>query len=277
MSVITLSRQPGSQGPQVARMVAQQLGLELVEREHLHQMAQQCDTEYAAACRLYEEEEFAGVFERLMINRPAYRALFESLHYELAARGGVVILGRGGHIALKDAPAVVRIRLVADREVRIQRIMEQKQMDRQEAETFVDHFTQRHKAVIHAIFDRDIADPLEYDLVVNTTGLTAQQAAAVVCRLVEVRQSRGPLPEMQEKMRQMAFVKRLEARVHKQVYLVPYLPFAIEMPAPGQVTLSGCVAERHQIETIEKIVADAEGVNGVDNRLRALGRVEGRW
>lgn len=271
MPIITISRQPGSYGPQVAQALADRLGLEVIRRSHLHQLALECDPEYENACRLYERETFSGFFERLMIDRPAYRSLFEALHWELASKGNVVILGRGGHIVLKDVPAVVRVRLVADRSVRVERIMAQKEISREEADIFLDHFSRRHKAMIRAIFDRDVENPIDYDIVLNTARLTAEQAAETLSQFVTIKQGERQTDVDKDVLRRTAFVKRLETIVRKKVYIAAYRTFGISMPNIGQVHLHGVVEHKQDIQQIEEIVTGVEGVESVENNLRAFG------
>jgi cytidylate kinase len=270
MPIITISRQPGSYGPQVAQALADRLGLEVIRRSRLHQLAQACDPEYENACRLYERETFSGFFERMMIDRPAYRSLFEALHYELASKGNVVILGRGGHIVLKDVSVVVRVRLVADQSVRLERIMAQKKINREEAENFLDHFSRRHKAMIRAIFDQDVEKPIDYDIVLNTARLTAEQAAETVSQFVKIKQNERQPDVDKDFLWRMALVKRLETIIRKKVYIAPYRTFGISMPNSGEVHLHGVVEHRQDIRQIEEIVAGVDGVESVKNNLRAF-------
>lgn len=56
---------------------------------------------------------------------------------DLAARGNVVIVGRGGSVILKDNPNVLRVGVVARFEDRVARVMERARLNRQQAEQLV--------------------------------------------------------------------------------------------------------------------------------------------
>src|SRR4030042_2831449 len=123
MHIITISRLVGAYGDVIATIVARRMGLDLIGREELHEMAQSCDPEYRDTCAVYEKEHGPGFFERLFFDRPSYYSLFEALTYDLAARGGVVLVGRGSQIVLRDVPGVFTARIVAPISIRISRIM----------------------------------------------------------------------------------------------------------------------------------------------------------
>ncbi len=50
MHIITISRLVGAYGDVIAAIVARRMGLDLIGREELHEMAQSCDPEYRDAC-----------------------------------------------------------------------------------------------------------------------------------------------------------------------------------------------------------------------------------
>src|SRR4030042_3181462 len=100
MNIITVSRLVGSYGDEIAAKVAEKMGLELFDRNGLHELAMTCDPEYRDACVMYEREHGPGFFERLFFDRPSYKSLFEALIFEQAGRGNVVIVGRGAQVVL---------------------------------------------------------------------------------------------------------------------------------------------------------------------------------
>ena len=122
MAVVTISRQTGSSGDEIAVLLAKKLKYELIDDEKIHSLAEGCDDEYKDACSAYEIEKFHGFFERLSFNRPAYKSLFESLNLELAGRDNVILLGRGVQVVLKEFPGILHVRIVAPQEIRIKQI-----------------------------------------------------------------------------------------------------------------------------------------------------------
>ena len=72
------------------------------------------------------DEQPAGIFQRF---RPGsiYQRYFEALEQimrELAERGDVILVGRGGNRFLRDDPRAFHVRLVAPMPIRLRRVME---------------------------------------------------------------------------------------------------------------------------------------------------------
>ena len=108
---------------------------------------------------------------------------------ELAAGGNVVVVGRGGHLILKDVPGVLSVGVVARLEDRIATIMERERVDREQAQ---ETLTARDKARAY-YFRRffgvdDPDDPELYHMVINTSDVSLDCAAELVvqaCAAVE--------------------------------------------------------------------------------------------
>ena len=65
MPIVTISRQLGSLGDEIAAMAAEKLGFELIDQDQVHQLAEKCDPGFKEACSLYEREvpkSFLGAF-----------------------------------------------------------------------------------------------------------------------------------------------------------------------------------------------------------------------
>jgi hypothetical protein len=56
MAVVTISRQTGSKGDEIAALLAKKLNHELVNDEKIHSLAESCDDGYKDACSAYEME-----------------------------------------------------------------------------------------------------------------------------------------------------------------------------------------------------------------------------
>src|SRR5262249_20203978 len=123
-ALLTLSRELGAGEISFPRALAARLGLELYDRELLEQEAVRLGVPAAELEKI--DEQGAGLFERF---RPGglHQRYFEALGKlmnELADRGGVLIVGRGGNRILRDRAAAFHVRLVAAPEVRVRRVMQ---------------------------------------------------------------------------------------------------------------------------------------------------------
>jgi cytidylate kinase len=269
MAIITISRQVGSFGDEIGALAAEKLNYELITRELIHQEAQACDLDFKKACQAYEQEtKPGGFFERLFFGEPAYTPLFESMNYDLAMRGNVVMLGRGANFALALVPGVLKVRVVAPAELRAQRIAQKRGVPLNEAADFVDSYGHRRRALIESIYQRNISDWANYDLIINTNDFSAEDGAEIVVTAATKRHAVVDVEAQKKVLTDLAFAKRVERAVKREITTLTYRDVKVEVGQGGQVTLTGLVSDRRNREKAEEIAAKVEGVTGVDNQLR---------
>ncbi|MBV8610542.1 MAG: cytidylate kinase-like family protein, partial [Singulisphaera sp.] len=124
MKVITVSREYGAGGRELARRLADTLGWELLDRELLHQAAELEHLPDAELERL--DEKAIGMADRFRLHPPHERymhGLAEAAR-RAAARGNVVLVGRGTRQLLGDVPDAFHLRLEASRQWRARRTAE---------------------------------------------------------------------------------------------------------------------------------------------------------
>ena len=116
MTIITISRQMGSLGCQVATSVADTLGYRLVWREVINQAAQLAGAPEMALEAIDELGLFGFSPSPQMCQ--AYRQAVKQVMAELADQGNVVIVGRARQANLADRHDPVHIRMIASNELR---------------------------------------------------------------------------------------------------------------------------------------------------------------
>ena len=268
MRIVTISRFVGSYADVIAATVARRMGLELVGRDQVHQMAQTCDPEYSRACSLYETEHGPGFFERIFFDRPSYTSLFESLTYEKASQGNVVIVGRGAQVILKDIPGVFSCRVVAPFGVRVQRIMERYRFDKQEAEDFVRKYDHERESLIRSIFRSDPNEWSLYDMIINTAHYSSGDAADIVIDAIDKIQMPQDEEALKDKLRNLSIAKRIETNIRRKLSSSVTRNLEIKMEAGGVVTISGKIGDRKDRDKVEKLAGQYPGVTKVVNNLK---------
>src|SRR5215469_9640809 len=183
MNVITVSREYGAGGGEVARRLAEALGWELLDRELLHRAAAVEHVPDAELERL--DEKALSMADRLRLHPPHQRymhGLTEAAR-QAAARGQVVLVGRGTRQLLGDMPNAFHLRLVAPLDWRVQRMalregwtMEQARARCLEVDRSRDRFTRY-------FFGPDALRPEQYDLVANSDRVPLDDIAACVLDL----------------------------------------------------------------------------------------------
>jgi cytidylate kinase len=270
MPIVTISRQPGSLAVDIVKIVAERYNLEVIDQEIIHNLATDCDPRYKDACTLYEKEVFTSFFERLMLDRPAYRSLFEALHYDLAARGGVIIFGRGAQFAFQGWKSVIKARLVANRDTRVARIMEQQNISHRHAEDFDDHYISRHRSVISSVFEHDVRDAELYDIILNTSYFNAEQGADILCQVIEHKKNGPDLATEKAIFKRLAVSKKIETMLRQEVAVPPHRIFNVTFNEDGKVELQGFVEKKEHVDRATKLAGEYPGVTSVDNQLRSL-------
>jgi cytidylate kinase len=268
MLIVTISRLVGSYADIISATVARKLGLDLVSREQVHQMAQGCDPEYGRACSLYEMEHGPGFFERIFFDRPSYTSLFESITYEKASQGNVIIIGRGAQVILRDIPGVFNCRVVAPFQIRVKRIMERYRFEKKEAEDFISKYDHERENLIRSIFRSDPNQWSLYDLIINTSKYSSGDAADVVIEGIEKIQKPENDEALKEKLKNLAIAKRIETNIRRKLSSSVARNLEIKMETEGTVKISGRISDRRDKETAEKLAGQYPGITKVINELK---------
>jgi cytidylate kinase len=270
MRIVTLSRQMGSYGTEVAARVAETMGLALVGATGVHELAQSCDPEYRDACALYEKELGPGFLERLFFDRPSHQSLFEALTFEQAARGNVIIVGRGAQIVLSGVPGVFRVSLVASFPVRVRRTIEKLGISEADAEHIVRANDRDRDTLVRLIFDHDPRDGSQYDLILNTESFTVEGGAAVMTHALERSAIQGFGPDAVERFKAMALAKRIETLIRKRLRAGFGHSVLVTGEPGGVITLGGAVEDKRESELARQIALQSPGVTRVENALNVV-------
>lgn len=268
MNIVTISRLVGSYGDIIAATVARKLGLELLGRDQVHELAESCDPEFRDACTAYENEHGPGFFERIFFDSPSYTSLFQALTYEAASRGKVVLVGRGAQIVLRDVPGVLKVRVVAPPDVRTKRIMERYNFTREEAEDFVSSYDHKRETLIRSIFHSDSNDWALYDMIINTAHFTSGAASEVVLDALANLHRPADVEAVTENLRNLAVAKRIETIIRKKLTSSAAGNVLVNMEPTGVVTLSGKILDKKGKMKAEKMALEYPGVVEVVNELK---------
>ncbi|MBD3184047.1 hypothetical protein GF312_17315, partial [Candidatus Poribacteria bacterium] len=118
MAVITISRQLGSAGDYIANLVSSMLSYRLVTKESMVRELTRRNVMDAETAREIGEGK-PGIFDRFMKNKSKSIYAIRDLIHEAANEDDSVILGRGANLELKEHPSLLRVRVIANLEVRI--------------------------------------------------------------------------------------------------------------------------------------------------------------
>ncbi|HXV44059.1 MAG TPA: cytidylate kinase-like family protein [Anaerolineae bacterium] len=178
MSAITISRQMGSRGDELALHVAQKLGWRLIQRNLINQAALAAGVPHMA---------LADIDELGLLNlRPsvkewrAYQNQVESIIRYWADKGKTVIVGRGGQMVLRDRPEVFHVRVVASFEMRVAQLQREEIISAESACARLETSAKMRARYLRRSYGVQIDDPTLYHLTINTGLLGLSQAVNLV-------------------------------------------------------------------------------------------------
>jgi cytidylate kinase len=180
MSTITISRQMGSLGCQIAFTVADTLGYKLVWRELINEAARRTGTPEVALAAI-DELGLLGICPSPKACR-AYHQAVKDMMLEFAEQGNVVLLGRAGQVILGKRPDTLHIRLVAPIAERITRIAQRMRISEECARAQVEASDHYRSTYLRRIYHANWDDPALYHLIINTGSLQIKQVADVICQ-----------------------------------------------------------------------------------------------
>jgi cytidylate kinase len=179
MNVITISRQLGSYGCEVASKVVEQLGFRLVWRDLINQAAIRAGAPDVALATI-DDLGLLGISPSVT-GYKAYISAVKSVMEELVSEGNVVIVGRAGQIILRDRPNVLHVQVVAPLDVRIDRVAEQQHIALEAARAQVEASDAHRRKYLKRFYRVNWEDSSLYDLTVNTARLHIEAAAELIC------------------------------------------------------------------------------------------------
>lgn len=212
--VITISRQFGSGGAEVGRVVAQETGLVYIDHEIIDEVAKRLGVQREQVAR--QDEQTAGsvghILEAMQSSSPfavnyssllgsplaptqnrelVYLRLTQRVILELATEGNAVIVGRGSQFLLHKAPRTLHIYIFAPLPYRIENIMKRFQVDRPHATQLIELRDQEQDAYLRRYYGSDGHQPGLYHLLMNTSLFTCELAASMVKQVLPVVKAIG--------------------------------------------------------------------------------------
>ena len=185
VSVITVSREPGSGGRIVATRLADKLGIAIFHQEVINEMAKSADVSEKLVETL--DERGLSILEDWISSLVHERHLWPDRYMQhlmkvvgtIGKHGRAVVVGRGANFILPPEKRF-SVRIVAAQARRIKNVAKEFDMSSEDAKRRVMRTESDRRAFIRKYFNADIADPTNYDLVVNTATLKVDDAVKVI-------------------------------------------------------------------------------------------------
>ncbi|MGB5217919.1 MAG: cytidylate kinase-like family protein [Smithella sp.] len=193
--IITVSREAGAGGSDIARRLAKALTMDLIGGQIIQHVADSAKMSRKVIETLDEREV---TFRETLLSslfgesRPWPGEFLNHLTRVIGTIGifgNVVLVGRGANFVLPQN-RIFRARIIAPMESRIRYFMEDRGYTRAEAEQYIVKRDTNRKAFVRKYFNADIADMQYYDMIINTEKISMAQATESIIVAFNQRRKR---------------------------------------------------------------------------------------
>jgi cytidylate kinase len=189
MFTIAISRGSLTAATKLAEGLQARLGGTIVTREEVIRSAENYGLEKTG---LSEEhilkQHVPGFWERYADARKHYLACFRAALLDFVLKGSVIYHGNLASWLLNDVPFVLRVRVNAPFENRLQMLMEEQNLSETEAVSRIKEMDQDRKRWVQFLYDADTRDPILFDIVLNLQRMAIGDAIDLVVAEVEKEQ-----------------------------------------------------------------------------------------
>ncbi len=198
MRAVTVSREYGSGGGEIAARLARHLDWQLIDHEIVERVAIEMGTSLGAAEARDERTEgvIARIFNTLQLLQPDYMAgsspeaflrneetylkTVNQIVRAASAQGHVVIIGRGSQVILAKQRDILHVRIIAPFEKRVEYVMKRERINQSAAETRIRIKDSDHAKHLETAFHRKPDDAHLYDIVLSTAFLDLDSAVEII-------------------------------------------------------------------------------------------------
>jgi len=271
MAVIAMTREMGSLGMDVAKILESELKVPVVYHELIDHLSDRMRVRKSHVIRLLGGK--ATLLERLTADKTSLSIYTADEMLNLASKGAV-LRGWGAAHLLQPVTHAIRVRICAPLQVRVERMMQRLDTtDRDSVANEIKVSDEAQGAIAKRHFGVDWQNPEFYDLSCNTERMSVEECAEKILKV-----AKGPAFQETPKSRAVLAALALQANVRAALRGDPAtrsLSFAVKVE-DGQARLTGLVETRDEWNSATRVAAGVAGVKVVLNELRITGEMRKR-
>ena len=254
MAIITISRGSYTKGKEIAERVADRLGYRCISRDVLLEASEHFNIPEIRLARALHDAP--SVLERFTHGRETYVAFIEKTFLESVRDDDVVYHGLAGHFFLRGLSHAIKVRIIADLDLRVKEEMEREGISRQEAQALLkkDDYERRRWGL--ALYGIDTRDPILYDLTINICSLSVDCAVELI-----VHAAQGPCFATTEESQQA--LEALLLAAHARSVLISKWHDVRVSSNDGVVYVDIEAPLIHEIPLADEIIAIVKTIPGV--------------
>lgn len=189
---ITISKEIGSQGVELAHRLAKRLNWRLFDKDLVEYIAQNAHVQ-SDMVEIFDEKTQSEIhnwvvtlLDRYALASDKYFKHLITVITTIGKHGHAIVVGRGANFILSPQ-RTLRVKTVAPIPQRIAHVMQKQNMSRPEALGYVAKMDKDRQAFMRRFFHQKADDPLAYDLVINMATLDLQVASEIVVQALKTK------------------------------------------------------------------------------------------
>ena len=191
--IITISREYGSGGRYVGRLIADKLGIKFYDKEIITKLAEKTGlSEEYIENNEQKKETLANLNNGYYFGLNNSDELFlkeAELIKELASKESCVIIGRCADFTLKDRKNVIKVFIYSNMEDKINRATKFYKLDKEKAKKEITRIDKLRANHYKYYTQKKWNDHSNYDICINTATLGVEKSAELVCDIVKQKES----------------------------------------------------------------------------------------
>lgn len=183
--IVSISREFGSGGRDIARKVAEDMGLELYDRNMLEDIAKAMNIEPEVLEDIDEKPRNKLLSRRVKGHSNSMEENLAQMQFEYLRRRAdqgesFVVVGRCSETILKDREGLVSIFIVGDKETKLNHAMEKFGISREEAVFKCERHDRSRRRYHNHYSDFKWGDSRNYDMCINSSRLGMEGTAEII-------------------------------------------------------------------------------------------------
>ena len=190
--IISISREYGSGGRDIAIRIAAELGFPIYNRDLIREIAQRMNMD-ETELKKYDEKarnrfltrsvgKYTNSMEEILIERQ-----FDWIREKADSGESFVIVGRCAEMILREYPGLISVFVTADEEFKIKNIMRYLSVDEEKAKEEGIRIDRKRRTYHNRYSDYKWGDSRTYDMVINSAPLGVEGTAAILLSYIQAR------------------------------------------------------------------------------------------
>lgn len=192
--VISIGRQHGSGGREIARLLARELGIKCYDKEIVDEAAKHSDFS-RDLINAYDEKRMSafmlhaggyGLNENFRLNMQVVSAQFDAIR-EIASKGDCIFVGRCADYILRDRRDLVSVFILGDMDERLKCLERRQGLDVAAARKKIKEVDKDRSSFYKYYSDQVWGDAQNYDLCINSSRLGVEGTVKVIMDYIKTR------------------------------------------------------------------------------------------